>query len=143
MKKSVVVLIILSGLMFLTAFSVSAENYTMSWNFRVFNHPNARQAAINTAEKQDGLIEENQDPVERFRESFERRLMSTVQRNLIDQILDDEKEAEGNFQTGDLDISVTEDPDTGDVTFETTDLNTGETTIITYSADDWPTDYKY
>ncbi|MFN2341535.1 MAG: curli assembly protein CsgF [Halanaerobium sp.] len=143
MKKSIFILLILSSLVFLTAVSVSAENYTMSWKFIIFNNPNARQVAINTAEKQDGLIEENQDSIERFRDSFERRLMSTVQRNLIDQILDDEKKAEGNFQTGDLDISVTEDPDTGDVTLEITDLNTGETTIITYSADDWPTDYDY
>lgn len=143
MKKYIFIFLILSALVFLIAVSVNAENYTMSWRFRIFNKPNARQVAINTAEKQDGLIEENQDPIERFRESFERRLMSTVQRNLIDQILDDETEADGNFQTGDLDITVTEDPDTGDVTLEITDLNTGETTIITYSADDWPTDYDY
>jgi curli production assembly/transport component CsgF len=143
MKKYIFIFLILSGLVFLIAVSVNAENYTMSWRFRIFNKPNARQVAINIAEKQDGLIEENQDPIERFRESFERRLMSTVQRNLIDQILDDETEADGNFQTGDLDITVTEDPDTGDVTLEITDLNTGETTIITYSADDWPTDYDY
>lgn len=143
MKKILLIFFILASLVFSITFLTAAENYTMSWGFRIFNRPNARQVAINIAEKQDGLIEENQDPVERFRESFERRLMSTVQRNLIDQILDDETEADGNFQTGDLDITVTEDPDTGDITLEITDINTGETTIITYSADDWPTDYDY
>lgn len=143
MRRLFIILLILVSLIFSATFFAAAENYTMSWRFRIFNNPNARQVAINTAEKQDGLIEENQDPVERFRESFERRLMSTVQRNLIDQILDDEEQADGNFQTGDLDITVTEDPDTGDVTLEITDLNTGETTVITYSADEWPTDYNY
>lgn len=143
MKRLIITIIILGSLIFSITFYTAAENYTMSWRFRIFNNPNARQVAINTAEKQDGLIEENQDPVQRFRESFERRLMSTVQRNLINQILDEDTDAGGNFQTGDLDITVTEDPDTGEVTLEITDINTGETTIISYSADEWPTDYNY
>lgn len=137
------ILVLISILLFSVLSSVQASKYTMSWSFRVYNNPNARQVAINVAEKQAGLVEENQDPIDRFRESFERRLMSSVQRSLIDQILGEEEVEEGNFQTGDLDISVSEDPDTGDITLEITDLNTGETTIVTYSSDEWPTEYDY
>lgn len=123
--------------------SVQASNYTMSWRFKVYNKPNARQVAINVAEKQAGLVEEVEDPIEQFRESFERRLMSNMQRSLIDQIMGEESVEDGNYQIGDLDISVYEDPDTGDVTLEITDINTGETSIVTYSSDEWPTEYDY
>ncbi|MFW6001409.1 MAG: curli assembly protein CsgF [Halanaerobium sp.] len=143
MKKWFLIFFILFSIQVLTVFSVSADDYTMSWDFRIFDNPNARQVAINIAEKQEGMVEENQDPIERFRESFERRLLSTVQRSLIDQILGEEDLEESNFQTNDLDINVREDPDTGDVILEITDLNTGETTIINYSSDEWPTDYDY
>ena len=142
-NKFFITLMLISILLFSVLSSVQASKYTMSWRFRVYNNPNARQVAINVAEKQAGLVEENQDPIDRFRESFERRLMSSVQRSLIDQILGEEEVEEGNFQTGDLDISVSEDPDTGDITLEITDLNTGETTIVTYSSDEWPTEYDY
>lgn len=137
------VIFLASILIFILGFSVQASKYTMSWRFRIFNKPNARQVAINIAEKQDGLVEENQDPIEQFRESFERRLMSNMQRGLIDQIMSEESVEDGNYQVGDLDISVYEDPDTGDITLEITDLNTGETSIVTYSSDEWPTEYDY
>ncbi|MFW5988571.1 MAG: curli assembly protein CsgF [bacterium] len=137
MKKYFFIIFILINILLLTAISTNAENHTMSWNFRIFNNPNARQAAINIAEKQDSLVEEVQDPIEEFRESFERRLFYSIQRNLIDQIMDDEEPADGNYQTGNLDISISEDPDTGEVTLTITDLNTGESTVVTYSTNDY------
>ncbi|TDO91275.1 curli production assembly/transport component CsgF [Halanaerobium saccharolyticum] len=137
MRRNKIIILTLVTILFWGGFaSVQASQYTMSWSFRTFNNPNARQVAINTAEKQDGLVEEDEDPIERFKESFERRLMSTMQRELIDQITGEESVIEKSYQTENLDISVIEEPN-GDVTLTITDLNTGETSIVTYSADDY------
>jgi len=134
MRRNKIIILILVSILFLGG-SVQASQYTMSWSFRTFNNPNARQVAINTAEKQDGLVEEDEDPIEQFKESLERRLMSTLQRDLIDQITGEEEVDSGeSYQVGDLDISVVEE-DNGDVTLTITNLNTGETSVVTYSDD--------
>ncbi|MEC9490292.1 MAG: curli assembly protein CsgF [Halanaerobiales bacterium] len=136
MRRNKIIILILVSILFLGG-SVQASQYTMSWSFRTFNNPNARQVAINLAEKQAGMVEETEDPIERFKESFERRLMSNMQQGLIEQITGEESVEEGSYQIGDLDISVSEDPATGDVTLTITDLNTGETSVVTYSSDDY------
>jgi curli production assembly/transport component CsgF len=136
MRRNKIIILILVSILFLGG-SVQASQYTMSWSFRTFNNPNARQVAINMAEKQNGMVEETEDPIERFRESFERRLMSNMQQGLIDQITGEGSVEDGSYQIGDLDISVSEDSATGDVTLTITNLNTGETSIVTYSSDDY------
>ncbi len=139
MKKQLITLAILAGLIFGTfSSSAAAYNFTMSWNFQIFNNPNARQVAINTAEKQAEMYQEEQDPIERFQESFERRLTSRIQREMVDKIMQDEEMAFGDYEVGDLRVSIAEDPDTGEVYVEIRDIITGETTTITYSADEWP-----
>ncbi len=134
-------LVLALALMLMAAFpgGTLAETYTMSWSFRTFHNPNARQVAKGIAEQQDGMVEEEEDPIDTFRERLERRLMSRIQRNLIDRITGDEGELEDEFDVdvGDLNIYVDHDEDTGVVTIEITNLITGETDVITYSEDSW------
>ena len=143
-KKMVFIFISAVLIIGMTSGHAAAYNINMSWNFRIFNNPNARQVAINTAEKQAEMIDvEEEDPLERFRERFERRLTSRIQRDMVSKILDDEELAFGDYEVGDLEISIAEDPDTGEVLVEITDVVTGETTVITYSSDEWPTEYSW
>lgn len=137
MKKLKIILLISIIFLVILAGKANAYNYTMSWDFSILNNPSARQVAINTAEKQAGLIEEEEDPMEAFVNSLERRLISTVQGDIIDQILDEDEVAFGQYDVGDLSITVAEDPDTGEVVVEIENVITGEKTVITYSSEDW------
>ncbi len=147
MKKVVTFSIFLS-LCFILAFSYTAQaysgyNYTMSWSFQTFNQPNARQVAINVAEMQDGLIEEEEDPIERFTEGLERRLYSSAQRQIVDMIMDEDEVPYGEFEAGNLQISVAEDPQTGEVIVDIYDVITGDSTTITYSGDEWDSGWNW
>ncbi|MEC9489924.1 MAG: curli assembly protein CsgF [Halanaerobiales bacterium] len=136
MKKVFIItmaLVIMLGLTFTNAYA----NYNMSWNFQKFNNPNARQVANNRAKTQDGMIENQQDPLERFKESLERRLYSRAQREIVDAIMNEEDIENENFTAGDLDISIAEDPQTGEVLVTITDKISGDSTVITYSSDKW------
>src|SRR6056297_1848821 len=113
MKKIITFFIIL---VFTLAGTVTAANYTMSWDFEVFNNPNATQVALNAAQTQDGLTEEEEDPMERFKEGLERRLYSAAQREIVDMIIDEDGLAVGEYNVGNLEIVVGEDPNTGEVT---------------------------
>jgi len=78
LKINYYVLIIMLFLILSISLSVSAYNYNMSWNFRIFNDPDSRQVALNVAQIQlDNVVKED-DPIDAFQTSFERRLMSTV-----------------------------------------------------------------
>lgn len=125
-------LIMVLGISFAAA---AYPNYNMSWSFSKFNNPDARQAAINIAETQDGLVESSQDSIDQFAEGLKRRLYSSTQRQIIENIMESE-DPTGEFQAGDLDISVTES--NGEIFVEITDTITGETTVITYSSE-WGT----
>lgn len=115
----------------------NSPNYTMSWSFQTYNQPNGRQVAINTAEKQDGLIDEEDDPIQRFADGLERRLYSSAQREIVNKIMDEDEVPYGEYQAGNLNISVAEDPQTGDVIIEIVDQVSGDSTIIDYSSDDF------
>lgn len=126
--------------------SVFAYNYNMSWDFEIFNKYSNRQIAIDIAEKQLDMVEKESDPVDEFQNSFERRLMSTVQRSIIDQIFAESGITVGEYRVGNLDISIAEDSNTGEIIMEITDLITGESTIVTYAVDYWLSneyDYNY
>lgn len=127
-------LIIILGFSFSTA---AYPNYNMSWSFQKVNNPDARQVAINVAKSQDGLVRPEKDSIERFKESLERRLYSRAQREIVDAIMNEEDVPYGDFEAGDLKISVAEDPDTGEVLVEITDTISGDSTVITYSNDKW------
>lgn len=141
MKKilliSVMLIIFLSGSVF------AYPNYNMSWDFQIYNNPDARQVAINTAQKQADLTETEEDPIDQFTEGLERRLYSSAQRQIIDMIMGEEDIPYGDFEAGDLQISVAEDPQTGEVLVEITDTISGDSTIITYSDDDWSSDLNF
>ncbi len=117
--------------------------YTMSWSFQTFNNPNARQVAINTAEKQDGLIEDEEDPIERFASGLERRLYSSAQRNIVDKIMSEDEVPYGEYETGNLKISVAEDPQTGEIIVDIYDTISGDSTTIDYSGDNWGDDFNW
>jgi len=59
----------------------------MSWSFSTFNNPNARQVALNIANRQQELAElddSEKTAMERFQESLERMQMSYAIRNLLE-----------------------------------------------------------
>jgi curli production assembly/transport component CsgF len=131
MKKIIILmasLLIIFGFTFSTA---AYTNYNMSWDFRIFDDPDARQVAINTAEKQDGLVESTQDSIDRFKEGLERRLYGSIQSQIIEEIESGEIEKK-EWQTGDLKIEII-GTSSEDVSVRITDTITGETTTIHYS----------
>ena len=120
-----------------SAYAYSSPNFTMSWSFQTFNQPNARQVAINNAEKQDGLIEEKKDPIENFASGLERRLYSSAQRDIVNKIMNKDEVPYGEYEAGNLEISVAEDPQTGEIVVDIYDTVSGDSTTITYSGDEW------
>lgn len=145
MKKMfmIVAIFCLFYLVTVSASAYNSHNYTMSWSFQTFNQPNARQVAINRAEKQDGLIEGEEDPIERFTSGLERRLYSSAQRDIVDKIMNEDEVPYGEYEAGDLEISVAEDPQTGEVLIEIYDVVSGDSTTITYSGDKWGSDFGW
>ncbi len=140
MRKNGFIILFIFIFVFITFSSVEALNYTMSWSFQSFNNPNARQVNMNVAETQAGMVEEaaSMDPLERFKEQFERRMISSIQRSIVERIRDEDAEgpAEGSYQVGDLEITISEDQLTGEVTLDVVNIITGESTTISYS-DEW------
>ena len=120
-----------------SAYAYSSPNFTMSWSFQTFNQPNARQVAINTAEKQDGLIKQSEDPIDKFASGLERRLYSSAQRDIVDKIMNKDEVPYGEYEAGNLEISVAEDPQTGEIIVDIYDTVSGDSTTITYSGDEW------
>lgn len=141
MKEGKLVLIII--FVILLAGHSKAANHTMSWNFEIFNNYNSRQVALNLAQVQAGLVEEDDDVIEEFKEDLERRLFSSVQRNIVDMILNQDEIPYGEFEAGDLVVTVAEDPQTGEVVIEIIDIISGDSTVINYSSDDWVTGYDW
>ncbi|MFP4016809.1 MAG: curli assembly protein CsgF [Halanaerobiales bacterium] len=131
------------SLIFIFIFSTLASaSVNMSWSFEIFNNPNARQVAHTIAKAQNEMTEEEKDPIADFTDGLERRMQSSVQREIMDMIMDDEEVAAGEYEVGNLIVEVAEDPATGNVILEITNTETGETTIVEYSTDDWPTEYS-
>lgn len=143
--KKILPLVLIFGLVLTfaaTAEAYNGHNYTMSWSFQIFNNPNARQVAINTAEKQDGLIEVD-DPIQNFADGLERRLYSSAQREIVNKIMDEDEVPYGEYEAGNLNISVAEDPQTGEVIVEIIDKISGDSTIITYSGDSFGSGFNW
>ncbi len=138
MKKYGFIFLFILLFIFTAVSSVGALNFTMSWNFRSFNNPNVRQVNMSIAETQAGMVEEAMDPLERFQQQFERRMISSIQRSIVERIRDEDAEgpAEGSYQVGDLEITISEDQLTGEVTLDVVNIITGESTTISYS-DEW------
>lgn len=117
--------------------------YNMKWDFNIFNDPDARQVAINIAQNQEGLIDREDDPIATFVEALERRLYMTTQNKIVDIILENEDIPYGEFEAGDLIISIAKDPNTDEILVEITDKITGDSTILIYSSFDDGIDFNF
>lgn len=110
-----------------------AANFTMSYSFKIFGNPNARQVALNLAEKQANLAKGEQTELEKFVEGLQRRLMSEVYRQIIDDIFNPGGPPEdGQYFAGNLVITVRTD-DEGNTVIIVEDTVTGEISIIELS----------
>ena len=142
MAKKILVSMFVSLIIIFGLFtSVKAET-TMSWEFEIFNNPNARQVAFNIAKAQKELSKQEEDSITSFLDGLDRRLQSSVQRDIMDMIFNDDRVAAGEYEVGKLKVRIAEDPETGNVILEIINTETGETTIVEYSTDEWPTDYS-
>ena len=142
MNKKLMVVAIVTFIMILGFQGLVQADTTMSWEFQVFNNPNARQVAHNIAKAQKDLSKKEKDPIAEFKDGLDRRLQSSVQRDIMDMIFNDDRVAAGEYEVGKLNVRIAEEPETGVVILEITNTETGETTIVEYSTDEWPTDYS-
>lgn len=110
----------------------SAATFTMSYGFKIFGNPNARQVALNLADKQAALEKEEQSELDAFVEGLKRRLVSEVYRDIIDDVFDSENPQGGTYYAGNLVINVHHDPDGGTLVI-VEDTVTGEVSIIDMS----------
>ena len=143
MKYISICLILLCFVFVLTVSASEYPDYNMKWSFNIFNDPDARQVAVNIAQNQEGLIEREDDVIAAFVEALERRLYSTTQSKIVDIILENDDIPYGEFEAGDLIISIAEDPNTNEILVETTDKITGESTILVYSSFDYNVDFDF
>lgn len=131
MRKGLVLLIALA----LVVFSIqgaAAANFTMSWGFKIFGNPNARQVALNLAEKQANLEKGEESELDVFVEGLKRRLMSEVYREIIKDIFDGDGPGSGQYYAGHLVITVDTNED-GRTVVIIEDTVTGEVSIIELS----------
>ncbi|NLK08433.1 MAG: hypothetical protein GX316_06995 [Firmicutes bacterium] len=85
MKKGLITISAVVLITLLSSAAVLADAVT-SWRFETFYNPNARQVALNLANRQAEVAKEDEDdktPMERFKESLERMQMSSVIQNLL------------------------------------------------------------
>lgn len=138
LKKKLLYLLIL---LLIISTGVQAAS-TTSWKFNILNNPDARQVANNIASMQHKMNLEN-DPIQQFIAGLNGRIMSIIQQGIINKMLDDNQDASGEYDIGNLNIVIIEDQQTGVVTIVLTNTETGEVTVIEYSTRDWPTDFDY
>lgn len=113
-----------------------------SWKYHFLNDPDARQVANNIASLQREMNLEN-DPIQQFIAGMNGRVMSIIQQGIINEMLDENQDASGQYDIGDLNVVIIEDQQTGVVTIVLTNTETGEVTEIEYSTSEWPTDFDY
>lgn len=113
-----------------------------SWKYQFLNDPDARQVANNIASLQHEMNLEN-DPIQQFIAGMNGRVMSIIQQGIINEMLDENQDASGEYDIGDLNVVIIEDQQTGVVTIVLTNTETGEVTEIEYSTSEWPTDFDY
>ncbi|MGP3778437.1 curli assembly protein CsgF [Halanaerobium saccharolyticum] len=108
-----------------------------SWKFNIFNDPDARQVAQNIASAQNDMSLAN-DPIAQFISGINGRIMNMIQQDIVNKMLEDNIGDGLNYEVGDVEIDVTEDPLTGIVTIVLTNIITGEITVIEYDTTEWP-----
>ncbi|RCW52328.1 MULTISPECIES: curli assembly protein CsgF [Halanaerobium] len=136
MKKilSLIMLIIIISIVLPNA--VQAASVT-SWKFNILNDPDARQVAQNIASAQNDMTLAN-DPIAQFISGINGRIMNMIQQDIVNKMLENNIGEGINYEVGDVQIDVTEDPLTGVVTIVLTNIITGEITVIEYDTTEWP-----
>jgi len=136
MKKKILYIILASFLIIFLFSSLISAGSTTSWSFQTFNNPDARQVAQNIASTQHEMSL-SEDPIAQFISGLNGRIMSLIQQDIVNKMIEDGL-AEGSYDVGNLEVTVSEDETTGIVTIILTNKVTGEVTEIEYSTDDWP-----
>ena len=133
MRKFAVILSAALILLLIIPGAAGAANFTMSYSFKIFCNPNARQVALNLAEKQASLAKGEQTELEMFVEGLKRRLMSEVYRQILDDIFSpDGPPEQGEYIAGNLVITVRTDEE-GNTEIIVEDTVKGEISIIELS----------
>lgn len=133
MRKQIVFVVAALAVLVAAHGAVQAANFTMSYSFKIFGNPNARQVALNLADKQANLAKGEQSELEMFVEGLKRRLMSEVYREILDDIFSpDGPPQEGKYYAGNLVITVHTDDD-GNTVIIVEDTVTGEVSVIELS----------
>ena len=96
--------ILLIILLFTTVAGTAWAGATMSYRFEFFDNANARQVALNIANRQQELLkaEDEMSVIERFQESLERQIINRAIREIVDSAFNPDGEIqEGWYQVGD------------------------------------------
>ncbi|SRR6056297_2187349 len=124
-------------IIFYLSIGIKASTVT-SWKFQILNDPDARQVAQNIASLQNEMTL-SKDPIAQFIDGINGRIMSIIQQDIVNKMLEDNIGDGQSYEVGDIEIAVFEDPQTGVVTIILTNKITGEVTEIQYNTDEWPT----
>ena len=136
MNKKISIIILFFFILIIFSNSALAASVT-SWKFNIFNNPDARQVAQNIASAQNDMSLAN-DPIAQFISGINGRIMNMIQQDIVNKMLEDNIGDGLNYEVGDVEIDVTEDPLTGIVTIVLTNIITGEITVIEYDTTEWP-----
>ncbi|MGM0602253.1 MAG: curli assembly protein CsgF [Bacillota bacterium] len=118
--------------------SSAAASTVTSWKFQILNDPDARQVAQNIASLQNEMTL-SKDPIAQFIDGLNGRIMSIIQQDIVNKMLEDNIGDGQSYEVGDIEIAIFEDEQTGEVTIILTNKITGEVTEIRYNTDEWPT----
>lgn len=136
LKKKILYILFISLTSFLVFVSTAGADTVTSWEFNSFNDPDARQVAQNIASTQHEMSQE-EDPIAQFVSGLNGRIMSLIQQDIVNKMVEEDL-AEGSYDVGNLEVTVSEDETTGVVTVTLVNKDTGEVTEIEYSSDEWP-----
>ncbi|TDO83341.1 type VIII secretion system (T8SS) CsgF protein [Halanaerobium saccharolyticum] len=137
MLKKIFIISILFFFFVISFSSFVGAASTTSWSFKVLNDPDARQVAYNLAQAQNEMSE-SEDPIAQFVSGLEGRIMSNIQRDIVNKMIEDGSAA-GVYETNTLLVTV--EDDNGDVTIYITNKETGEQTKVEYGTNDWDFDF--
>lgn len=132
MRRTWMAAVMMSILLLVAAAPTLGATHTMSYRFEFFNNPNARQVALNIANRQRELAteEEEQSVIERFRESLERQIINRAIREIVESVFDPDGDIqEGWYQVGD-DIIIFERDESGNMVVTYIDANGNMTEIV-------------
>jgi len=111
--------------------SIFASQYTMSWDFELYNKPYAESIALSLAQAQKGLEKDPydwRDPIQNFKDTLTRQIFYKITRNIIDEAFGEGELEPGHYVAGDFTIDILTDGVT--ITVIITDILTGDTTTI-------------